>query len=110
VDEELSARGYEVNRRESPGFFPSKHWHDGVELVIVHAGAVEFHYGGGQELIAPGEAYVINGCLPHCPRVVGGRFERTVLHGELRFAAGNTWRRRANVFVSVELGYARETA
>jgi len=76
----LSARGYEVNRRESPGFFPSKHWRDGVELVIVHAGAVEFHYGGGQELIAPGEVYVINGCLPHCPRVVGGRFERTVLH------------------------------
>ena len=42
VDENLSSRGYEVNRRISPGFFPQKHWHEGVELLIVHSGVVEF--------------------------------------------------------------------
>lgn len=93
VDDALSARGYEVNRRRSPGFFPSKHWHDGVELVVVHGGAVEFHYDGRRDLVAPGEAYVINGALPHSARVLSGRLDRTVLHfrPELtRFAPGRS--------------------
>jgi len=80
VDDQLRARGYEVNRRESPGFFPNRHWHGGVELVVVHSGAVEFHFDDRLDLVAPGEAYLINGSVPHSPRALTERFDRTVLH------------------------------
>lgn len=80
VDENLSSRGYEVNRRISPGFFPQKHWHEGVELLIVHSGVVEFYCDDRRELVCPGEVYLLNGSRPHCPRIVSRRFDRTVLH------------------------------
>ena len=53
VDENLSSRGYEVNRRISPGFFLQKHWHEGVELLIVHSGVVEFYCDDRRELCVP---------------------------------------------------------
>ncbi len=80
VDDFLDRHGFEVNRRESLGFYPSSHWHQGLELVIVHTGEAEYHCDKGCEVVSAGEVHFRNGELPHAPKVVSDRFERTVLH------------------------------
>jgi len=87
VDTELERTGYQVTTRKSRGFFPTWHSHEGLELVVVHSGTVEFHYEDSCQVLSPGDAFLINGSKLHTPRVVSGRLDRTVFHFRPELAA-----------------------
>src|SRR5690606_16517184 len=77
VEPALRADGYNVMAgpfRAPQGFW---HWHQGIEVVMLHSGSAEVSTQDWRARILPGEAAILSASNAHG---IQGVFNRTVIH------------------------------
>lgn len=80
IDEKLERTGYEILMARSSGIVGGSHHHSGLEITLVHSGAMEFTRGGASKRLAGGELALLVADEPHSTRALQRSYYRTSLH------------------------------
>lgn len=80
IDGKLEQRGYEILMAKSSGIVGGSHHHSGLEITLVHSGAMEFSRGSTSKRLAGGDLALLNADAPHATRALLKPYFRTSLH------------------------------
>ena len=80
IDEKLERTGYEILMAKSAGIVGGSHHHSGLEITLVHTGAMEFARGSASRRLAGGELAILIADEPHATKALMSSYYRTSLH------------------------------
>ena len=80
LNEKLDRHGFDAGVCRSRGTSPGGQYHDGIELIVVHAGGVEVQVERDSYLIGPERAILFPATRAHFTRPLQGFYRRSVLH------------------------------
>lgn len=76
----LERNGYFICSRTTLGTYPRGHYHGGIELMLLHSGAIDVGTGNWRSHAVPGQIVAITGGDLHWVRPLHGKWTRTIIH------------------------------
>lgn len=80
IDDRLARFGFSIDTYSSVGTYPKGHYHQGIEILMVHLGDINVTMDGWSGEVRAGQVVVLHGHKHHVVRPLDRHFVRTALH------------------------------